>query len=302
MKLKALVAAFATAFVMVACDSSTSSDDETVVNSSDSQPASSSVKESSGKKTVEAPSGLTEEQVSLLNIFEDVVKKGKGETSDGGTSNEEDCKSGETKTEYVLGEELGYTCWMDGMWIPTSGVAQLIEKLPPEILDPALEQTGLTKEEFIELIDVLSKLDVTKNELNVLCEGEVNDNAWKVYGTGTMGGVDYILDGNVTFEGSTMTSVEKMGMNMFTEAACNGFFASIDEDEEDEDDEEDEEIYGTVVESRVYCNGTIFTTEEKRVKENVTAAERESLYKEMVGECKDYRDGKISFEDLMMKE
>ena len=89
---------------------------------------------------------------------------------------------------------------------------------------------------------------------------------------------------------------------MFTEAACNGFFASIDEDEEDEDDEEDEEIYGTVVESRVYCNGTIFTTEEKRVKENVTAAERESLYKEMVGECKDYRDGKISFEDLMMKE
>ena len=30
MKLKALVAAFATAFVMVACDSSTSSDDDTV--------------------------------------------------------------------------------------------------------------------------------------------------------------------------------------------------------------------------------------------------------------------------------
>ena len=168
MKLKALVAAFATAFVMVACDSSTSSDDETVVNSSDSQPASSSVKESSGKKTVEAPSGLTDEQVSLLNIFEEVVEKGKGETSDGGASNEEDCKSGETKTEYVLGQKLGYTCWMDGMWIPTSGVAQLIEKLPPEILDPALEQTGLTKEEFIELIDVLSKLDVTKNELNVL--------------------------------------------------------------------------------------------------------------------------------------
>lgn len=311
MKLKALAAAFAAAFVMVACDSSTSSDDETVVNSSDSQPASSSVKESTGKKTVEAPSGLTEEQASLLNIFEEAVKKSiskttdsgnPGEVSDGGASNEEDCKSGETKTEYVLGEELGYTCWMDGMWIPTSGVAQLIEKLPPEILDPALEQAGMTKEEFIELIDVLSKLDVTKNELNVLCEGEVNDNAWKVYGTGAMGGVDYILDGNVTFEGSTMTSVEKMGMNMFTEAACNGFFASIDEDEEDEDDEEDEEIYGTVVESRVYCNGTIFTTEEKRVKENVTAAERESLYKEMVGECKDYRDGKISFEDLMMKE
>lgn len=311
MKLKAFVAAFATAFVMVACDSSTSSDDETVVNSSDSQPASSSVKESSGKKTVEAPSGLTEEQASLLNIFEEAVKKSiskttdsgnPGEVSDGGASNEEDCKSGETKTEYVLGEELGYTCWMDGMWIPTSGVAQLIEKLPPEILDPALEQAGMTKEEFIELIDVLSKLDVTKNELNVLCEGEVNDNAWKVYGTGTMGGVDYILDGNVTFEGSTMTSVEKMGMNMFTEAACNRFFASIDEDEEDEDDEEDEEIYGTVVESRVYCNGTIFTTEEKRIKENVSDAERASAYKETVGECKDYRDGKISFEELMMGE
>jgi hypothetical protein len=311
MKLKALVAAFATAFVMVACDSSTSSDDDTVVNSSDSQPASSSVKESSGKKTVEAPSGLTEEQASLLNIFEEAVKKSiskttdsgnPGEVSDGGASNEEDCKSGETKTEYVLGEELGYTCWMDGMWIPTSGVAQLIEKLPPEILDPALEQTGLTKEEFIELLDVITKLDVTKNELGVTCEGEVESDAWKIHGTGTMSGVDYTLDGDVTFEGSTMTSVERMGMNMFTEAACNGFFASIDEDEEDEDDEEDEEIYGTVVESRVYCSGAVFTTEEKRVKENVTAAERESLYKEMVGECKDYRDGKISFEDLMMKE
>ena len=199
MKLKALVAAFATAFVMVACDSSTSSDDETVVNSSDSQPASSSVKESSGKKTVEAPSGLTEEQASLLNIFEEAVKKSiskttdsgnPGEVSDGGASNEEDCKSGETKTEYVLGEELGYTCWMDGMWIPTSGVAQLIEKLPPEILDPALEQTGLTKEEFIELIDVITKLDVTKNELGVTCEGEVESDAWKIHGTGTMSGVE----------------------------------------------------------------------------------------------------------------
>ena len=99
-----------------------------------------------------------------------------------------------------------------------------------------------------------------------------------------------------------MTSVERMGMNMFTEAACNRFFASIDEDEEDEDDEEDEEIYGTVVESRVYCNGTIFTTEEKRIKENVSDAERASAYKETVGECKDYRDGKISFEELMMGE
>lgn len=302
MKLKALVAAFATAFVMVACDSSTSSDDETVVNSSDSQPASSSVKESTGKKTVEAPSGLTDEQVSLLNIFEEVVKNGKGETSDGGASNEEDCKSGETKTEYVLGEELGYTCWMDGMWIPTSGVAQLIEKLPPEVLNSALEQTGLTKEEFIELLDVITKLDVTKNELGVTCEGEVESDAWKIHGTGTMSGVDYTLDGDVTFEGSTMTSVERMGMNMFTEAACKGFLASVNEDEEDEDDEDDAEIYGAVVESRVYCNGTFFTTVEKRVKQNVSSAERASLYKEMVGECKDYRDGKISFEELMMGE
>jgi hypothetical protein len=302
MKLKALVAAFATAFVMVACDSSTSSDDETVVNSSDSQPASSSVKESTGKKTVEAPSGLTDEQVSLLNIFEEAVKKGKGEDPDEGTSNEEDCKSGETKTEYVLGEELGYTCWMDGMWVPTSGVSQLIEKLPPEILNPALEQAGMTKEEFIELIDVLSNLDVTKNELGVTCEGEVESDAWKIHGTGTMSGVDYTLDGDVTFEGSTMTSVERMGMNMFTEAACKGFLASIDEDEEDEDDEDDAEIYGAVVESREYCNGTFFTTVEKRVKQNVSAAERASLYKEMVGECKDYRDGKISFEELMMGE
>lgn len=311
MKLKALVAAFATAFVMVACDSSTSSDDDTVVNSSDSQPASSSVKESSGKKTVEAPSGLTEEQASLLNIFEEAVKKSiskttdsgnPGEVSDGGASNEEDCKSGETKTEYVLGEELGYTCWMDGMWIPTSGVAQLIEKVPPEVLNSALEQTGLTKEEFIELLDVITKLDVTKNELGVTCEGEVESDAWKIHGTGTMSGVDYTLDGDVTFEGSTMTSVERMGMNMFTEAACKGFLASVDEDEEDEDDEDDAEIYGAVVESREYCNGTFFTTVEKRVKQNVSSAERAFLYKEMVGECKDYRDGKISFEELMMGE
>jgi hypothetical protein len=41
---------------------------------------------------------------------------------------------------------------------------------------------------------------------------------------------------------------------------------------------------------------------EKRVKQNVSSAERASLYKEMVGECKDYRDGKISFEELMMGE
>ena len=188
------------------------------------------------------------------------------------------------------------------MWIPTSGVAQLIEKLPPEILDPALEQVGMTKEEFIELIDVITKLDVTKNELGVTCEGEVESDAWKIHGTGTMSGVDYTLDGDVTFEGSTMTSVERMGMNMFTEAACKGFLASIDEDEEDEDDEDDAEIYGAVVESREYCNGTFFTTVEKRVKQNVSSAERASLYKEMVGECKDYRDGKISFEELMMGE
>ena len=85
-----------------------------------------------------------------------------------------------------------------------------------------------------------------------------------------------------------------IAMDVGTASACRGMLAA-EEDSEDEDDE----LYGTVVSSVTKCNGSKLTLVEQTRRENVTPAERAAIYEDMIGECKAYLAGQITFEELM---
>ena len=54
-----------------------------------------------------------------------------------------------------------------------------------------------------------------------------------------------------------------------------------------------------IVEDVYRCEGSKMVHSEKRTKDNVSADERAAAYADLVGKCKDYRDGKITFEEFI---
>ena len=153
-----------------------------------------------------------------------------------------------------------------------------------------LEGIGMTQEQY--------NLDMSKNYADVVCEGELTDNFWKIKMTGTFAGTEFLMKGDVTFEGDSMITNRTMEMDWGTEGTCKAYMNT--EDEEDDEETFDKELYGDVVESVERCEGSRMVQVEKLVKKNVTDESRTLVYKEMVGKCKDYRDGKITYEELMM--
>ncbi|WP_295680689.1 hypothetical protein [uncultured Fibrobacter sp.] len=81
------------------------------------------------------------------------------------------------------------------------------------------------------------------------------------------------------------------GMTKEDVLAMLNFLSNLDMSKNDAD---------VVVESVERCEGSRMVQVEKLVKKNVTDESRTLVYKEMVGKCKDYRDGKITYEELMM--
>ena len=339
MKLKFLATAFAVSFVMIACDSGSSSTDanESALGSSDSgidQPvaevekdsSSSEKKSSSSGETVNKDEtltdtagttekvkinegsdinlngiGLSSEQYEVLRALE--VKMGELD-KDGGSASpvvNGECRNGEVQSEVCMGQDVQWTC-IYGEWVPTKGFDKVIEAMPPEELDSALAGSGLTKENLLSMLGFLSNMNVDNDDADAVCEGELTGDFWKMNMAGTFAGTEFLVKGDITFEGDSMVTNRITEMDWGTESLCQTYLSADEEDEEDiEDAAHDREIYGDVVDSNTSCKGSRMVQVEKMVNKNVTDASRAAAYEEMLGQCKDYRDGKITFEELMME-
>ena len=351
MKMKFLAAAFAVSFVMVACDSDSSTEpSEKVINdtnlsleanSSDTETTSSSsegtgsIGETPTSSADNAPAsdagtapassaggvvpgigtgssssvdlsavGLTQEQYELLKALS--TQMGDSDGADGGSAavpQKNECQNGDLATTVVQGQDVQWTC-IYGDWIPTSGFDKVIESLSPEQLDVVTARTGLTKEQLVAMFEFLSQMDVSKDSAEMYCEGELTDNFWKLNMTGTFAGVEFLMKGDVTFDGDSMITNRTMEMDMGSESVCQTYLNTPDDEDEDDAEEAalDKMRYGDVVETKSSCNGSRMVETEKMVNKNVTDESRSSAYEDMIGHCKDYRDGKVTFEDLMMAE
>ena len=329
MKLKLLAIAFAASFALTACDSSSTSSDanepvsensnpgqdqQTTEVKKDSTSSESSVdkgktstdtkdneetaKTSNGSNINLEGIGMTQEQYNLLRAFETKM----GDVDDTGKKfsdilNDGECQNGDVQSAVYLGQNVQWTCIYEE-WVPTSGFDKVIEAILPEELDEILAESGMTKEDVLAMLNFLSNLDMSKNDADVVCEGELTDNFWKIKMTGTFAGTEFLMKGDVTFEGDSMITNSTMEMDWGTEGTCKAYMNT--EDEEDDEETFDKELYGDVVESVERCEGSRMVQVEKLVKKNVTDESRTLVYKEMVGKCKDYRDGKITYEELMM--
>lgn len=317
MKLKALIFAFAAALVMAGCDSSTSSETETQElpdssagqdlssSSAKKDPESSASKDGTGKTNSSAsvadilksfdPGKITPEQQELFKSFQEKfgVLAGDDELT-------KDCDEGATKSSTIMEQEVTYTCWSN-IWMPTSGFDKLLEGLSPEQLEMAATLSGVSSEELKQLVDFFANADFTNSSVDMTCEGEENDNSWVVEGTGAVLGSSVKLSGTSTFEGNSMTSVRNEEMDMGSEAICKAFIDAPDEDDEESlaDEQKNVILYGEIVEDVYRCEGSKMVHSEKRVKDNVSADERAAAYADLVGKCKDYRDGKITFEEFI---
>jgi putative sterol carrier protein len=198
-----------------------------------------------------------------------------------------------------MGQNVQWTCIYEE-WVPTSGFDKVINAMPEDELNEILAESGLTKEDVLAMLNFLSNMDVSKNDAEVVCEGELTDNFWKINMTGSFAGVEFLMKGDVTFEGDSMITNSTMEMDWGTEATCKAYMNTEDDDEDDEDAALDKELYGDVVKTETKCNGSRMVQMDKLVKKNVTDAARKAAYDDMLGKCKDYRDGKISYEELMM--
>ena len=327
MKFKLFATAFAVSFALTACDSGSSSSDanEAVFDNSNpgqEQLATEVEKDSSssekvadkGKtstdtteevkivKTADASNiningeGLSPEQIQILRALETKM----GNLDEGGSAtpvSNGECENGEVQTGVCMGQNVQWTC-LYGDWIPTAGFDKVIEAIPSEDLNDALAGSGLTKEDLLAMLNMLSNMDASKSNADVVCDGDLTDNFWKMNMTGSFAGIDFLMKGDVTFEGDSMITNSTMEMDYGSESLCESYL-NTDDDEDDEDDL-DKELYGDVVKSESKCNGSRLVQVEKLVKKGVTDASRKSVYDEMIGPCKDYRDGKISFEELMV--
>lgn len=335
MKKSILAAAFAVSFAMVACDSSSSadsseitpqssengtvlsSDANAVLLSSDANTSSlSSAAEvlssagdagntvssssqggeiltgNSSSSVVTDPNAvLTSEQMAMLKVLEDKL----GE-ADSNFVIENSCQTGAVKKVTVWGQEVTFTCMFED-WIPTAGLDKVYAQIPDEDLQPELERLGITRDDLMAVITMLSNLDPNKNSLDVICEGEPDGDYWKLVGTGVFNGLTATIDGNLTFDGNNFIMNRNISMDVGSESACKGMLAA-EEDGEDEDDEGDE-LYGTVISSVTKCDGSKLVLVEQTRRENVTSAERAVVYDDMIGQCKAYLAGQITFEELM---
>jgi len=262
-------------------DSSDTNSGDTNVNSSDS------------KKTDYTLDGqLNERQAKVLEKLKDFVS-----TNEESKELTESCTDGEKATEVLLGQTIEFTCVYES-WVPTSGMKEFFESLDPSVQGMILENTGMTEEELNDFIDFIANLDPTKNDIGVTCEGELNDNSWHVSLQGLIDGVLPVLaEGTTTFDGTTMTTSQSLSMDLYSEALCNKFIQDNADDEEDDDDPD--YIYGVVTYKVASCRGQYYVEYETKVKEDVSDNDRADVYKDMVQSCKDYRDGKITFEELM---
>lgn len=334
MKKSILAAAFAVSFAMVACDSSSSadsseitpqssengtvlsSDANAVLLSSDANTSSlSSAAEvlssagdagntvssssqggeiltgNSSSSVVTDPNAvLTSEQMMMLKALEE--KLGDADPS---FEIEKSCQTGAVKTVTVLEQDVTFTC-IDEDWIPTSGLDKVYALIPDEVLQPELDKLGITRDELMVFIDLLSKLDPSKNSLDVLCEGEPDGDYWELVGTGIFNGLETAIRENLTFDGSGFTVNRRMSMEIGSVSGCNTMLALAEGDEEFDDDAD---IYGTIVRSKYRCDGGALVYEEQTRRENVTQADRAEVYDDMIGKCKAYLAGEITFEEMM---
>ena len=325
MKLKFFAIAIAASFALTACDSSSTSSDENEPvsensNSGQDQKDSNSNKNTADKdktskkntdteKTVKTNDdssinldgiGVTPEQLRLLRAFE--LKM--GDSDDTGKKfseilNDGECQDGDVRSAVYMGQNVQWTCIYEE-WVPTSGFDKVINAMPEDELNEILAESGLTKEDVLAMLNFLSNMDVSKNDAEVVCEGELTDNFWKINMTGSFAGAEFLIKGDVTFEGDSMITNSTMEMDWGTEATCKAYMNTEDDDEDDEDAALDKELYGDVVKTETKCNGSRMVQVDKLVKKNVTDAARKAAYDDMLGKCKDYRDGKISYEELMM--
>ena len=279
MRTKILAIAIAMSFAMVACDSSTSSNSDTPMSSAGGVNPGSSAS---------AEAVITPEQKMMLRVLEDKLSE-----ADPNFVIEETCQTGAVKKTFALGQEITFTCMFED-WIPTEGLDKVYALIPDEYLKPELDRLGITREDLLAVITMLSNLDPNNNSLDVICEGELNGSYWKIVGTGVFNGLTTTIDGDLTFDGNNFIMNRNIAMDVGTASACRGMLAA----EEDSEDEEDE-LYGTVVSSVTKCDGSKLTLVEQTRRENVTPAERAAIYEDMIGECKAYLAGQITFEELM---
>ena len=282
MRTKILAIAIAMSFAMVACDSSTSSNSDAPVSSAGGVNPGSSAS---------AEAVITPEQKMMLRVLEDKLSE-----ADPNFVIEETCQTGAVKKTFALGQEITFTCMFED-WIPTEGLDKVYALIPDEYLKPELDRLGITREDLLAVITMLSNLDPNNNSLDIICEGELNGSYWKIVGTGVFNGLTTTIDGDLTFDGNNFIMNQNIAMDVGTASACRGMLAA-EEDSEDEEDEDDE-LYGTVVSSVTKCNGSKLTLVEQTRRENVTPAERAAIYEDMIGECKAYLAGQITFEELM---
>jgi hypothetical protein len=214
--------------------------------------------------------------------------------ADGNVSqNDDECVNKDVRSEVIWGQEVVFTCVYGG-WVPSSGLDKVVEAYPPELLETLLANTGITKQDLLDLIDLMSKMNSANDNLQVVCDGEVNGNSWLVKGSGIMTDLNTTFDEKISFDGSTMITTREMKMDLTKESLCNMSAAGMEEDE----DEYDEDM-GKLISSDTHCEGSVFVQTEKFVRENMTAEARAEIYDITVGVCKDFRDGKISFEEMM---
>ena len=329
MRTKLLATAIAMSFAMVACESSTSASSDTPVSSAgettlsssagtlssageadnglssssstvrnfDDDPPVGSSESNSGEKDVNSSAStpvesavLTSEQMMMLKALEE--KLGEADPS---FEIEKSCQTGAVKTVPILEQDVTFTC-IDEDWIPTSGLDKVYALIPDEVLQPELDKLGITRDELMVFIDLLSKLDPSKNSLDVLCEGEPDGDYWELAGTGIFNGLETSIRENLTFDGSGFTVNRRMSVEIGSVSGCNTMLALAEEDEEFDDDAD---IYGTIVRSKYRCDGGALVYEEQTRRENVTQTDRAEVYADMIGKCKAYLAGEITFEEMM---
>jgi hypothetical protein len=329
MRTKLLATAIAMSFAMVACESSTSASSDTLVSSAgettlsssagtlssageadnglssssskvrnfDDDPPVGSSESNSGEKDVNSSAStpvesavLTSEQMMMLKALEE--KLGEADPS---FEIEKNCQTGAVKTVPILEQEVTFTCMFED-WIPTEGLDKVYALIPDEILQPELDKLGIIRDELMVFIDLLSKLDPSKNSLDVLCEGEPDGDYWELAGTGIFNGLETSIRGNLTFDGSGFTMNRRMSVEIGSVSGCNTMLALAEEDEEFDDDAD---IYGTIVRSKYRCDGGALVYEEQTRRENVTQTDRAEVYADMIGKCKAYLAGEITFEEMM---
>lgn len=309
MKIRILAVLFTAFFVLNACSSSTSAetDIKELENSSNSQDISSS---SAGKKT----NGKTGNDIDVADIIEGISQgslkpeqqkalkdlQEKIGTFSGDSAFTKDCEDGTVKVSSVMEQEVVYTCW-SGIWMPTSGFDKVLENMPQETLDMVANLVGVSAGDLMLLVKFLSNLD---SDIDVTCEGNVEDDSWKLFGTGELSESAVVIDGTVTFSGDSMTTVIHEEMDLGSETACKFLLSAPDEeDEEDEEELSDEEkatrLHGEKTDEDEHCDGGKWVYSETRVKKNVSSEERSAAYADLIGKCKDYRDGKITIDEFL---